>query len=310
MLTATSFGETPVPSLFRTLLLGLLVAATPLAAQSREQLVVNAKWLNDHLKDRNLVVLHVGPKPSYDKAHIPGARYVDFHDVVHDEPDTKLSFQLPPADTLRARLAAMGVSSGSRIVVYFADGWVSPSTRVVLTLDHAGFGEATSLLDGGINAWTRAGYSTTTDVPSATVGDLPALKTKAVTVGAEYVRDNLGKPGVAVIDGRAAAFYDGVSEGGPRDARKKGHIKGALSVPFTEITTDSLELKSPEQLRDLFTRAGVKPGDTIIGYCHIGQQATAMLFGARTLGYKVLLYDGSFEDWARRDWPVVVPPGK
>ena len=38
----------------------------------------------------------------------------------------------------------------------------------------------------------------------------------------------------------------------------------------------------------------MKPGDTIIGYCHIGQQATGMLFAARTLGYKVLLYDGSF----------------
>ena len=38
----------------------------------------------------------------------------------------------------------------------------------------------------------------------------------------------------------------------------------------------------------------MKPGDTVIGYCHIGQQATAMLFAARTLGHPVLLYDGSF----------------
>jgi 3-mercaptopyruvate sulfurtransferase SseA len=35
-----------------------------------------------------------------------------------------------------------------------------------------------------------------------------------------------------------------------------------------------------------------------------------MLFAARTLGYKVLLYDGSFEDWARKGWPVEVPSGR
>ena len=48
----------------------------------------------------------------------------------------------------------------------------------------------------------------------------------------------------------------------------------------------------------------------MIGYCHIGQQATAMLFAARTLGYKVVLYDGSFEDWSKRDLPVDNPTKK
>jgi thiosulfate/3-mercaptopyruvate sulfurtransferase len=52
----------------------------------------------------------------------------------------------------------------------------------------------------------------------------------------------------------------------------------------------------------------VKAGDTVIGYCHVGQQATAMLFAARTLGHPVLLYDGSFEDWSRHaDYPVENP---
>jgi thiosulfate/3-mercaptopyruvate sulfurtransferase len=63
-----------------------------------------------------------------------------------------------------------------------------------------------------------------------------------------------------------------------------------------------------EQLATLFEKAGVKAGDTVIGYCHVGQQATAMLFAARTLGHPVLLYDGSFEDWSRHaDYPVENP---
>ena len=58
---------------------------------------------------------------------------------------------------------------------------------------------------------------------------------------------------------------------------------------------------------DSHAEAGVEPNDTVVTYCHIGQQATATLFGALTLGHKVLLYDGSFEDWVRRDLPVENP---
>ena len=81
-------------------------------------------------------------------------------------------------------------------------------------------------------------------------------------------------------------------------------------MPFESVFTDDLKLKSPEELTALFAKASVKPGDTVIGYCHIGQQATAMLFAARALGHRVLLYDGSFEDWARRGYPIENPAKK
>ena len=87
--------------------------------------------------------------------------------------------------------------------------------------------------------------------------------------------------------------------------QRTGHIAGAKSVPFTEITDDNLKLKSVPELNALFAKAGVKPGDTVVGYCHIGQQATGMLFAARLTGHPVLLYDGSFEDWsAHTSYPV------
>ena len=91
---------------------------------------------------------------------------------------------------------------------------------------------------------------------------------------------------------------------------RPGHIAGAKSVPFTEISDDALMLKTTDQLVALFTKAGVAPSDTVIGYCHIGQQATGMLFAARSLGHPVLLYDGSFEDWSKRDLPVDNPSAK
>jgi thiosulfate/3-mercaptopyruvate sulfurtransferase len=88
-------------------------------------------------------------------------------------------------------------------------------------------------------------------------------------------------------------------------SHRTGHIAGAKSIPYTAITDEKLRFKSPAELAAIFAKAGVKPGDTIVGYCHIGQQATGMLLAAKSLGHKVLLYDGSFEDWsARSGYPV------
>ena len=74
---------------------------------------------------------------------------------------------------------------------------------------------------------------------------------------------------------------------------------------------DQLQLRSTDDLTARFTKAGVSPNDTVIGYCHIGQQATAMLFAARRLGHPVLLYDGAFEDWSlfHPGYPVETTPG-
>jgi len=118
------------------------------------------------------------------------------------------------------------------------------------------------------------------------------------------VKAHSGARGFALVDARDAAFYSGAQEGGPRDHRARGHITGARSVPFGSIASETLELKSSADLAALFRNAGIAPGDTIIGYCHIGQQATAMLFAAQTIGHPVLLYDGSFEDWARRGYAI------
>lgn len=289
----------------------LALAAAPLAAQSpRTDILVSPQWLAQRLGDANLVLLQIGDRAEYDRAHIPGARYVDLRDIGGTDPVTKLSLELPPDDSIRARLVRLGVSDNSRIVVYYASDRVTQTTRVVLTLDYAGFGARTSMLDGGMPAWIRGGNAISAAPSSQTIGVLSALRTKPVVVTGEFVRANVGKAGVVVVDARTSNYYDGTTEGGPADARKKGHIKGALTVPFSSLFTEANELRSPAELLTIFKAAGVKPGDRIIGYCHIGQQATAMLFAARTLGHEVLLYDGSFEDWARRGWPVEVGTGK
>ncbi|HEV7484522.1 MAG TPA: rhodanese-like domain-containing protein [Thermoanaerobaculia bacterium] len=294
------------------LLLACLIAAAAFGSP-RQSLVVDAAWLKAHIADADLVLLHVGDKADYEAAHIPGARFVSLNDIsISDHSGHGLMLEMPPAEDLRHRLEALGISDTSRVIVYYGKDWVSPSTRVMFTLDYAGLGARSSLLDGGQEAWVRAGGAVTKDVAPAKSGSLSALKVRSIVVDAATVKARLGTPGVAVVDGRDAAYYDGVETGGAHGQQHRtGHIRGALSIPFTSITDDRLLIKSDAELATIFAKAGVKANDTVIGYCHIGQQTTAMLFAARTLGHPVLLYDGSFEDWSRHtDYPVDNPSEK
>ena len=183
--------------------------------------------------------------------------------------------------------------------------------RVNLTLDYAGLADRGVMLDGGMGAWVRDGHDVTDVVPAERMGKLAPLKIKKTIVNAAFVREHMGKPGYALVDGRATVFYDGVETGGMKDQpHRTGHITGAGNFPFTEVTDDNLMLRSPDELRALLTKAGVKPNDTVLGYCHIGQQMTAVIFVARTLGHKAVLYDGSMQDWSRHEGYPVENPSK
>ena len=284
----------------------LAIALTSLAAAapSRDALVASTSWLAGHLNDPDLVLLHVGDEKEYEARHIPGARHLSPRDLAQPVSEGTLTLEMLPAEQLREKLQALGISDNSTVVVYFGKDWVSPSTRVLFTLDHAGL-DRVLLLDGGLEAWAREGHPVTDAAPAPRTGSLKPLTLRPSVVDAEFVRGHLGASGFAVVDARDREFYDGTRTGGsPQRPHKTGHVAGAVSVPFSSLVGEDLKFKSTEDLAAAFTRAGVKPGDTVVAYCHIGQQATATLFGARLLGHEVLLYDGSFEDWSRRDLPV------
>lgn len=273
----------------------LLALASTAAAQTPSPLLVDVAWLTQHLADRNLVVLHVDDEAEYKAGHIPNARFVTMQRVSRAPgPDNPLILELPPPDDLRTRLEQLGISDDSRIVVYYGRNGFASATRVILTLDYAGLGGQTSLLNGGLAAWTRAGQAVSPAVPAVTPGRLSARPPKAVTTDAELVKSVVAKrPGHILVDGRAPVFYTGIQEsmGGV------GHIPGAVNIPFTEIL-DSQLMVDRARLEKMFRDAGVKAGDTVVAYCHIGQQGTTVVFSARLLGHQAVLYDGSMQDWA------------
>lgn len=278
--------------------LPFLTLLAVLAVQTDDQpLLVSPSWLASHLQDRNLVLLHVGERAGYDTGHIQGAQFLA-PTVEWSTPRTEgqLFLELPDVAVLDSALEARGISDDSRIVVYAADQFFTPTSRALFTLEYLGLRGRVSVLDGGLPAWKREGRTVTTEVAHPSRGNLTPRPDPAVVVDASFVSAHLSDSKVRIIDARDTSFYNG------RETRqgRNGHIPGAASLPFQTVVDSAGRFLPAASLKARFTTAGVSDGQTVVSYCHIGQQASLVWFAARLSGLTARLYDGSFQDWARR----------
>lgn len=296
--------HTSTSILMRGVLLALLLSSSTSLAQSGPQLLMSPAQLNNELRDPRLVMLYVGPRDDYDAGHIAGAHFVNMMDFSMPR-EHPLALELPDDSTLRRRLERFGVSDDSKVVITFGADWMSPSTRIAWTLQAAGLGAQTRFLDGGTRAWKRAGLPLTTAEPSTPkIGRLTLAADRSVVVDHRWVQANHNASRTRLIDGRAPIFFEGPGMERNGQRTEAGHIAGAKNLPFNSLGDDSLKFLPVAELRQRFAAAGVQPGDTVAAYCHIGQQATMVLFAARLLGHPVRLYDGSMNDWEIRKLPL------
>jgi thiosulfate/3-mercaptopyruvate sulfurtransferase len=288
-----------MPGLIVLFMLGLTQAGIP--GGDRAPRLVAVDWLEAHLNDRELVLLHTGSKTEYDAEHIPGALYIGMEEIATPMTADPM-FELLPPSQLQEALEKRGIRDDSRIVVYFGKDTIQTAARLMLTLDYMGLGARCSMLDGGMPAWRAAGHSLTAVVPTPRPGKFRANVRDDVVVDLAAVRSMLGRPEVILVDARLPSFYKGESAG---RASRPGRIPGAVNLPFNSLFDSSMKIKDREALEALFREAGVKPGQTIVTYCHVGQTASVVYLAARSVGYDVRLYDGSYTEWSSKpDLPV------
>src|SRR5262249_3061304 len=156
------------------------------------------------------------------------------------------------------------------IVVYAGkDTSAQSATRIVLTLDYLRLGERTAFLNGGLAAWRRAGNPVAKGPADARKGRLTAVPTKPVIVDAEFVQALNQRPQYRLVDARAPAYFKGIEP----TFGKSGHIPGAINIPFSSIVDDQQQIERAH-VATVFHDAGIGADDTIVVYCHVGEQAT------------------------------------
>lgn len=264
--------------------------------------LVSTEWLAAHLGDPDLRIIDASwhlpaagrdARAEYDAAHIPGARFFDI-DAISDS-RSPLPHMAPPPEVFVSRLRAMGIGDGHQVVVY-DDSDVHSANRVWWTFRLMGKTDV-AVLDGGLAKW-RAEGRPVEDMP-------PALRDRHLTVQrqAALVRDvtqvaaasKLGDQ--QIVDARGASRFRG-DDPEPRPGLRAGHIPGARNLPFGQLFNADGTMKPADDLRALFTAAGVDLSRPVITSCGSGVTAASLALALERLGHRQWsLYDGSWAEW-------------
>ena len=261
--------------------------------------LVTTEWLAGALGSEGLVILDAtytstlpgsakqDPEAEYAAAHIPGALLLDLDTLV--DVDDPLPSMLPPRDLFEARMAALGITAESRVVLYDNIPHHT-SCRAWWVLGR--FGVEASLLDGGIAKWKAEGRPLEQDAPSPIRSrfEAGAPRTQVRSLVEMQATDE------QIVDARSAARFTG-DEPDPRKECAPGHIPGSKNIPQGRFFEADGTWKSPAKLRDLFEEAGLDIGKPLVATCGSGITASVIAFAAHLLGRDVPVYDGSWSEW-------------
>jgi thiosulfate/3-mercaptopyruvate sulfurtransferase len=261
---------------------------------AQQSVIVSPQWVNENLKDPNLVILFTGfvIKADYDKEHIVGSRFLWPDWLAFDTPEG--SMYAPDAKAATKVLQDLGINKNSKIVVCHKGGDVAIAARMFMTLEHFGLNGKVSFLNGGLEAWKKAGYPVTNKPTDFKKGNFVASD-NGLLVNKDYVQNALQTKSSEVIDARMKRWYDGDPTGNPRD----GHIAGAKNIPYPDMLDSTNSIKTVSILEKNFTTVVPDKNKELVVYCFIGQTASVDYLVGRSLGYKMKLYDGSMQEWSR-----------
>jgi thiosulfate/3-mercaptopyruvate sulfurtransferase len=247
------------------------------------------------------LLIDLRPAEAFVGGHLPGAVHLDLFGISivdTDEAPLKAFFWI-----IEHLLASRGVSADVPVVVYDDQSGIR-AARAFWFLEYFGH-PSVRVLDGGYDAWTRAGLPVTSDAdkPNATKWTGACDQRRLATW--REVNDRLGKAGTVILDTRGDGEYYGTEV----RAARGGAVPGAVHLEWTNNLDKDGAFKSERELREMYERAGVTPDKEVITYCQGGYRAAHTYLALRLIGYpRVRNYVGSWKEWGdRTDLPIEHP---
>lgn len=271
---------------------------------------VAADWLIEHGDSPDVKIIdarmapvgqeHRDMRAEYRAGHLPGAVFFDIEAL--SDHTSSLPHMLPRPEAFAVAMRELGISSDKHLVVY-DEGNLFSAPRAWWMLKTFGV-EQVSILAGGLAGWQRDELPLQQDdvtLPEAEFeAHFDADRVKRLTDVLLISHEKTAQ----LVDARPAPRFNAEADE-PRPGLKRGHIPGALNVPWGDLVFEG-ELKTTDELSAVFARQGVDLNKPIVVSCGSGVTAAVVALALETLGVEgVTLYDGSWSEWgARDDLPV------
>lgn len=265
---------------------------------AREKLLTTPQELQNRLTGSKLCLIDVRTAEEFARGHISGATHFDL-------------FGLSLVDTSEAPLKAFlhmihhvlelrGVSADKEVVFYEENSGMR-AARGLWFLEYFGHPNV-RVLDGGIQAWKRAGYELITEAVPPRTAEFKTTPRREVLATFADVLSSLGKTDVTIVDTRSADEYMGRNV----RAARGGAIPGAVHLEWTNNLDSEGKYKAQHELREMYENLGVTPDKEVIPYCQGGYRAAHTYVALRLIGFpKVRNYLGSWKEWGDRvDLPI------
>ncbi len=245
----------------------------------------------------DLLDREAGPR-AYARGHLPGAFFLHQDDDLASPKNGRNGrHPLPQRATLLARLHALGLVAGRQLVAYdqSAGNYAARLWWLARWLGHP----EVAVLDGGLDAWVRAGLPVSTEPtppPARVTGELPERAPLVPQVDAHTIATGLGSAHRLLVDARAPERFRGETE--PIDPIA-GHIPGAANRPHGSNLRPDGRFKPGPVLRADFEAmlAGHSSAD-VVHYCGSGVVACHNVLAMEIAGLAgSALYPGSWSEW-------------
>lgn len=255
------------------------------------QFLADTGWLALHISDRDLRIIDMrNSQEEYAAGHIPGALYLGVNQVRVALKDP--GFMLPPDYEIEEMLGQLGITNDSMVVVYDDQGGLNAS-RLFYTLDYVGH-DRMALLNGGLMKWLAEGRPLSQEIRHPAKSAYRVRPQTQRVASARWIRGNLGKTNLALVDSRSPKEFRG------EDVRAKrgGHIPGAANIEWTQNLTADKIFRTAGDLLTLYEKVGVTKDKTVVAYCQTMHRGALSYFTLRLLGYpNVRGYDRSWSEW-------------